>query len=160
MKWLVFSDSHGNLEYMKRAVEEYRPDGVLHLGDVSRDAQRLAQLFPGLPVEGVRGNCDGMSGDAPVEREIFIGGKRLWLLHGHTYHVKWGVGMLVSEARARGVDAVLFGHTHQPLCYREGRLWVVNPGTVSGRPRATCSVIEKKGEELDCRTAVLSGGQG
>ena len=83
-------------------------------------------------------------------------GKRLWLLHGHTYHVKFGEGLLVSEARARGVDAVLFGHTHQPLCYREGSLWVLNPGTVSGRPRATCGVLEKKGEDLVCRTVVLS----
>ena len=159
MKWLVFSDSHGNLEYMKQAVEDQKPDGVLHLGDMCRDAQRLAELFPDLPIEGVRGNCDLGERNISVEQEIFIAGKRLWLLHGHTYQVKYGVGMLVSEARARGVDAVLFGHTHQPLCYREGRLWVLNPGTVSGRPRATCGILEKAGEELVCRTLVLGGSR-
>lgn len=156
MKWLVFSDSHGNLEYMRQAVLDQSPDRILHLGDVSRDAERLAQMFSHIPVEGVRGNCDGFSGDGPVERELFLAGKRLWLLHGHTYRVKYGVGMLVSEARARGVDAVFFGHTHQPLCYREGKLWVMNPGTVSGRPRATCGVLEEADGDIVCRTLVLS----
>ena len=154
MKWLVFSDSHGRWEYMKQAVEEQKPDGVIHLGDVCRDMGRLVQMFPDLPVEMVRGNCDG-SIDVPAEREIFLGGKRLWLLHGDAYHVKFGTGMLVSEAQARGVDAVLFGHTHRPLCSREGRLWVLNPGTVKGEPRATCGVVELEGKELYCRTLVL-----
>ncbi len=155
MKWLIFSDSHGNLEPMKRAVSLERPDRILHLGDVARDGERLQEAFPGIPVEGVRGNCDGLFGDAPAERELFFAGKRIWMLHGHTYHVKLGVGMLVSEARARGIDAVFFGHTHEPLCYREGRLWVMNPGTASGRPRATCGVLEDRGEELYCRTLVI-----
>ena len=42
------------------------------------------------------------SGDEedPEEREIFLDGKRIWLLHGHTYQVKLGIGMLMNEARA------------------------------------------------------------
>ena len=54
MKWLVFSDSHGRWEYMKQAVELEKPDRVLHLGDMTRDAQRLLKECPGLLLEQVR----------------------------------------------------------------------------------------------------------
>lgn len=150
MKWLVFSDSHGSMDYMRRAVEAEKPDRVLHLGDVARDGARLQALFPKLPMEQVRGNCDGWGGDEPEEKEVFLMDRRVWMLHGHTYHVKYGTGMLASEARARGVDVVVFGHTHQPLCDWDG-LWVMNPGTVSGRPRATYGVIELTDKGLSCR---------
>lgn len=153
MKCLVFSDSHGHLEYMKRAVEEEKPDRVLHLGDVVRDARGLHKAFPDLPMDWVRGNCDGYAGDTddPEEKEVFFAGRRLWMLHGHTYGVKMGTGMLTEAARSRGVDVVLFGHTHTPLCDRSGSLWIVNPGTVSGLPQATYAVIEDIDGRFDCR---------
>lgn len=155
MKWLVFSDSHGNLDYMKKAVEAEKPDKVLHLGDVIRDARRLQENFPEIEMEFVVGNCDGYNGDdsAPEEKELFMGEKRLMICHGHTYQVKLGIGMLTNEARIRGADVVLFGHTHEPLCYMEGKLWVLNPGTCSGMPRATYGAIELEDGKLTCRTA-------
>lgn len=153
MKWLVFSDSHGNLDYMKKGVEQEKPDKVLHLGDVVRDARRLQECFPELEMEMVVGNCDGYSGDdsAPVEKELFMGEKRIFLCHGHTYQVKLSIGMLTQEGRARGADVILFGHTHDPLCFLEGSMWVMNPGTCSGMPRATYGVIELENGKLNCR---------
>jgi len=161
MKWLVFSDSHGNLEYMKTAAQREKPDRILHLGDVSRDAERLQAMFPAIPVEMVRGNCDGWYGDAPEEKELFFGTKRVWMLHGHTFRVKMGTSLLVSEAHVRGADVVLFGHTHQPLCDWDGGTWVMNPGTCSGFPQATYGVIEDKDGKLNCRVACLekAGGE-
>ena len=155
MKWLVFSDSHGNVEYMRRALELEKPDRVLHLGDVVRDGTRLLALYPELRLEQVRGNCDHGDGGSPEERELFFGAQRVWMLHGHTYWVKSGTAMVAEEARTRGVEAVLFGHTHVPLCDRMGSLWIMNPGTVSGRPRATYGVMEERKGELWCRTAVI-----
>lgn len=155
MKWLVFSDSHGRLEYMKKAVELERPDRILHLGDVSRDGERLGQMFPHIPVETVRGNCDGWSGDAPVERELSFRGRKIWMAHGHEYHVKLGVGAFTSEARSREAAVALFGHTHEPVCFREGPMWVMNPGTCSGYPRATYGVLEEREGEPYCRLEVI-----
>ena len=153
MKWLVFSDSHGNLDYMKKAVEQEKPDKVLHLGDMVRDARRLQECFPQLEMELVAGNCDGYSGDDSVseERELFMGDKRILMCHGHTYQVKLGIGMLTGEGRARGADAVLFGHTHEPLCSLEGTMWVMNPGTCNGMPRATYGIMELENGKLTCR---------
>ena len=49
MKLLIFSDSHGNVANMEDAVRLERPDRVLHLGDLARDAQSLQEKFPGSP---------------------------------------------------------------------------------------------------------------
>ena len=46
MKYLVLSDSHGNVDNMARAVEREKPDGIIHLGDCWRDAEELHELFP------------------------------------------------------------------------------------------------------------------
>ena len=38
VKLLLFSDSHGNVANMADAVRLERPDRVLHMGDLARDA--------------------------------------------------------------------------------------------------------------------------
>ena len=50
MEILVLSDSHGKVDHMVRAVEQFHPRQVLHLGDCVRDAQALERQFPQLPV--------------------------------------------------------------------------------------------------------------
>lgn len=153
MKWLVFSDSHGSLDYIKQAIELEQPDKVLHLGDVIRDAEKISESYPNLEMTWVVGNCDGYSGDdrAPVERELFMGDRRVLMCHGHTYQVKLGIGALMSEGRARGADVVLFGHTHEPVCFQEGNMWVMNPGTARGFPNATYGVMELTDGKLSCQ---------
>ena len=42
MKILVLSDSHGLQYFMQRCVEALQPDAVIHLGDMVRDADKLA----------------------------------------------------------------------------------------------------------------------
>lgn len=51
MKYLVLSDSHGNVDNMVRAVELVKPHGIIHLGDGWRDVEELRQLYPRLPLE-------------------------------------------------------------------------------------------------------------
>ena len=45
MRIAVFSDSHGVKEPMLAAIEEQKPDMVLHLGDYVRDAEAIACLL-------------------------------------------------------------------------------------------------------------------
>ena len=46
------------------------------------------------------------------------------------FGVKSGLDRLIREAGQMQAQAVLFGHTHEKLCYREtDGLWVVNPGS-------------------------------
>lgn len=154
MKILVFADSHGNVTNMKRAVEEEQPDRIFHLGDVARDAQALAQIFPQIPLENVCGNCDGYS-DVPAQLIADVEGRRVLLTHGHLYHVKLGIGALLEAARRIGVDAVLFGHTHEALCTRDGGMWVMNPGSIRDPWRAAYGVLESGGDGLTCHLMEL-----
>jgi len=43
---------------MERCVERVQPQVILHLGDCVRDAQRLEERYPDIPLLGVPGNCD------------------------------------------------------------------------------------------------------
>ena len=43
---------------MAYAVEQEKPDAVLHLGDHTDDAHDLGRAFPGLAIISVRGNND------------------------------------------------------------------------------------------------------
>ena len=56
MKILVFSDSHRFLSGMVQAIEEEKPDQVIHLGDLMGDAEELSWRFQTLPICMVPGN--------------------------------------------------------------------------------------------------------
>jgi len=136
---------------MAQVVERERPDHILHLGDVVRDARALGAQFPHIPLTCVCGNCDGRSGE-PAERLLTLAGKRIFLCHGHTYGVKCGIGGAVAAAREAGADALLFGHTHDALCDLLGELWVLNPGSIGSLYAPTYGEIRISEHGMSCGT--------
>ena len=139
---MIFSDSHGAVAPMLDIAEREQPDEIFHLGDYLRDAETLSFAFPKIPIVTVPGNCDGWTkqpGQLLLERE----GVRLLLAHGHQWRVKSGPACALAAARQVGADVLLYGHTHQAVCGREGELWMMNPGTVGGwRAGASYGVLE------------------
>ncbi len=132
IKLLIFSDSHGAVGDMLDIVEQEKPDEMIHLGDLLRDAQAVSSAFPELPVTMVPGNCDGWTnrkGSLLLERA----GVRLLLGHGHQWQVKSTPEPALAQARAMGAQVLLYGHTHRAVCRQEGRILLLNPGTVGGR---------------------------
>lgn len=157
MKLLVFSDSHGNIEHMRRAVEQEKPDQILHLGDVMRDAVELSVAYPNIPLELVPGNCDYAT-DVPAQKILYFEGRRILMTHGHIYHVKLGIGAAVRAAVEAKVDVLLFGHTHEAFCCEQDGLWVMNPGTIRGGLVPTCGVIRLDGERTTCEILEIPRG--
>ena len=102
---------------------------VLHLGDGWQDAALLQQRYPELPMEKVPGNCDYRYQEAPV-RIVMIADKLIMLCHGHTLNVKSNLTILLREALLQKVDAVLFGHTHQPFVDIRQGVVMLNPGSI------------------------------
>ena len=131
MKILVFSDSHRSLSGMYQAIDAHQPDQVIHLGDLMRDAEEVARVYPALPFCMVPGNCDGWTTARP-KMQITLDGRSILLAHGHLWGVKSGYDRAIADARAVGADILLFGHTHRSLCQQlEDGLWMLNPGPSS-----------------------------
>ena len=146
MKILVFSDSHRSRGGMLDAIDAHRPDQVIHLGDLQSDAEELTYVDPKLPICMVPGNCDGWTMD-PLKKQITLAGKQFLLSHGHLWGVKRNFDGAIADARAAGVDVLLFGHTHKAVCHQleDGR-WVMNPGT----SRSTYGMITIENGVIQC----------
>lgn len=146
-KILVISDTHKNISNAVEIIENKKPDYVLHLGDLSADADEIRYIYPRLEIIGVSGNCDWLSvNNAPLERMLDIGGVKILMCHGHTYSVKNGVGAYTAVVEAKNADIGLFGHTHIPYCENKGEFTLLNPGTVSAY-----GWIEVCDGEFDCK---------
>lgn len=150
MKLLVFSDSHGETAHMLAAVRQEQPDVLLHLGDHAADADALAEAFPFTPLYRVRGNCDFFETNVPEQALLQYEGVTLFAVHGHRYGVKNGLLRLLYAAREKGAAVALFGHTHCPLCEREGDVYLLNPGACGGYA-PTYGVVELQNGAAVCR---------
>ena len=154
MKILVLSDSHSAMRFMRTCVEAIKPQAIVHLGDHYDDGETLKELYPQIPLHQVPGNCDRYRCD-PWAADVLcypIGGVTLMMTHGHKHFVKSGQERLIADARSRGADAVLYGHTHIARCTREeDGLWVVNPGSC-GSYSGSVAVMEIEDKKISaCR---------
>lgn len=163
MDILVFSDSHGNLRNLQKALDNQikKPDAILFLGDGLSSFQYFD--FQNIPFYSVSGNCDGdFYGTlfSDEERIIELGKKKIMMTHGHRYDVKHTLTRLVYTAASRDVDIVLYGHTHiahecvltpdnceMPKLQKP--LYIMNPGAIgSGGSSFGVISISHRGEVL------------
>lgn len=132
MKILVLSDSHSSLYFMRQCIASVRPDAVIHLGDHIDDGEAMAQENPHIRFWLVPGNCDAFRclSWQPAVICCSVGGVNVFMTHGHLHGVKSGMDRLLADARKQCAQIVVFGHTHESLCFcQEDGLWVLNPGT-------------------------------
>ena len=129
MRIAIFSDSHGRMHNCIRAMETAGTiDHIIHLGDTARDAEDLGIVFPDIPITYVRGNCDLCAG-VDAEKWIELGGKRIFICHGHSRSVKSGLTELAHAAKE--ADLALFGHTHERYHGDVNGTLLFNPGSIS-----------------------------
>jgi len=152
MKILVFSDSHDYCERMVQITKSFTAknaalDYIIHLGDLVHDAQYLREKFPDIPVLSVCGNCDFSYDAKEYEKEFELGGKKFFILHGHTKSLE----TLKPLGRQKGYDIILYGHLHVPKeDYHDGT-HIINPGSIYNnrdrRGKSYC-VIDITGNDL------------
>ena len=140
MKCLVFSDSHGSVNGIRRALNMH-PDAevIFYLGDGLRDLESFIYDKSKMWI-AVRGNCDfsALLGDGMVKKtdSITLMGHRIFLTHGDMYGVKYGLDGITKLAVDHNADVVLFGHTHKMLekyiPTEEGGFYLFNPGSIGG----------------------------
>lgn len=126
LRFLVVSDSHGDIEIMSKIVSRYRESCThfYHLGDSEVSPFLIDSMFL-----GVRGNCDLWYG-LPLTRDIPFRFGTVHLEHGNRTE-----GITPEYADSLGCKLLLHGHTHRKRIERTpGENWTVNPGSLT-RPR-------------------------
>ncbi len=145
MKILIVSDTHKSHRNLEKVLERTdNIDMLIHLGDTEGGEDYMRALID-CPSHIISGNNDFFS-DLPREEEFDVQGKHIFITHGHAYYVVMNEDYLKKEARARGADIVMYGHTHRPSYSEEDGLITLNPGSIayprqSGR-RATYMIME------------------
>jgi len=130
MRILVVSDTHRKNDVYLSIVEKSGPfDMVIHCGDVE-GSEYLIREAAGCPVQMVMGNNDFFS-DLPREIEFQLGKYKIMVTHGHNYYVSMDNKILKEEAKSRGVDIVMYGHTHKPVVDYSGGIIALNPGSLT-----------------------------
>lgn len=150
MKILVVSDTHGKQKLLMDILRRMKPiDALIHCGDMEGDENSI-RCAAECPCYFVRGNNDYFS-DLPREEMVTLGGYKTMITHGHLYGVSISTAGLEEEARSRGVQVVMFGHTHRPFLEQKKDLTILNPGSLSyprqegRRPSYLVMEIDKEG---------------
>jgi len=133
----VISDSHDNLDAVRRAVRFFRGAGcrcVIHAGDFV--APFAARELEGLdcPVKAVYGNCDGERDG--LEKALLPFGEIhtapfFFSLHGLRFLLSH-IPVPRLESSSERLDVFIFGHTHRPEVRRSRGLLILNPGEAGG----------------------------
>lgn len=130
MKVLIVSDTHGRRGELEEIIELEKPfQFLIHCGDVEGDEEYIRQTA-GCDCAFVKGNNDFFS-DLSGNECFILEGLKVMVTHGHMYGVSLNTAMLEEEARSRGVQIVMFGHTHRPYLEEKDGLILMNPGSVS-----------------------------
>ncbi|MBP5426306.1 MAG: YfcE family phosphodiesterase [Clostridiales bacterium] len=148
MSALVISDSHGKVDRIIEAIDRNLDaiDRVFFLGDGIEDIKLAQVTYYNIQFDYVLGNND-FDDAVPEEKEVFYEGKKILLIHGHTYEGIYGTKRLIEKCKRNGIDAVFMGHTHRKKEVYVEDILFLNPGSI-GRPfdgRASYSVIDIDG---------------
>ena len=156
MKCLVFSDSHNNSYYIKKAILLHKDaELVFFLGDGLSDIDEVYYAFPCVKFLAVRGNCDmrmvALNSIIQKTAEIELCGKKIIYTHGDLYGAKYGTAGLERLALEKYADIVLFGHTHTPtekyFSDAEKPFYLFNPGSIGDRDASYGIITLSDGKE-------------
>jgi putative phosphoesterase len=111
-------------------------DLILHGGDLSSVAFLEELRSVGPPVRAVHGNADEPALRQLLPRELVVEAEDVRIGLVHVPGPAAGrEGRLL--ARFPGCDAIVFGHTHQPVVERVEGVWLLNPGSPTEKRRGT-----------------------
>ena len=139
MRLAFFSDSHGDVNALKQAMEAAmlhgKIDAFAFLGDGIHDFLDLQPCIkkhnPLAVTHAVRGNNDPAMLDLKEELVVSFAGVWVFLTHGHRQRVKLTDKLLIDDARDRQCRIALFGHTHRAFLEEKEGILFMNPGSVS-----------------------------
>lgn len=134
MRILVLSDVHSRPEMAEKIIANH-PDikHIFFLGDGIKNMENISFLNTDRTFYMVSGNCDTDSFEPSAAFKTLFG-KKILYTHGNIHSVKLGLGRLKADAKAKGAQLVLFGHTHTAHEEYEDGIYYINPGAVTSYP--------------------------
>jgi len=132
----ILSDTHLSRpddEFVRLARDCFAGcDVIIHAGDLTNAA--ILDVFAGRTVYAVHGNmCDASSySSLPRETTFRLGRFTVGLTHGANlgHDIELSLWNLFPD-----VDCMIYGHTHRPVCQRQGGILIINPGSFRGTGR-------------------------
>ncbi len=115
---------------------------ILHAGDLTRIS--VLDAFSEKKIVAVCGNMDlqEVAEQLSVREIITVAGKRIGLVHG--WGSKKGLEQRIIES-FDDVDAIVYGHSHEPANYDRNGILMFNPGSFSGgyfsKRKATVGIL-------------------
>ena len=161
MKIAIFSDSHDNINNLKKAIlwlKENKIKKIIHCGDIcSPDVLKEALLGFDFEVDLCFGNADydknywkksfEKNPKIKIHRdlgELVFNNKKIGFCHFNDQAKK-----LAKEGK---YDIFFYGHTHKPWEEMIGKCRLVNPGNLSGiLYKATFAVYDTSDEKLELK---------
>jgi hypothetical protein len=146
----IISDTHGLLR--DEAVDALQDcDLILHAGDIGAPSV-IDDLGAIANVVAVRGNMDRdeIAGKFPLTETIQLKEVLLYLIHD--------IGRLDLDPGVSGIQAVIFGHSHEPVIHKQDGILYLNPGSAGPRRfKLPVSVarLYVKGKKLDAELITL-----
>ena len=126
MKIMIMSDSHFmEQSKIEQIMQSYPVDYYIHCGDIHYNFQ----LPPANNFFIVLGNNDFYQGKH--ELLVTIDSLVFYIVHGNRHDVNYTLDYLTQTAREKHADVVCFGHTHIPYFDQDGKLTLINPGSLS-----------------------------
>jgi len=119
----VISDTHGLLR-PEAAAALAGCDAIVHAGDIGKP-EVLRGLEALAPLTAIRGNVDKWADTLPDTAVLEIEGRLLYVIHD--------VNALDLDPAAAGFDAVISGHSHQPVVRQRDGVLYLNPGSAGPR---------------------------
>lgn len=134
MRIVVMSDSHGDIETVRRIVEAHiaEADLFLHLGDGISEFRSVMEQYPQKKSIYVVGNHEDEFYHSNHFESLIITaeGHRIFLTHGDRLHTKLDTLELRYLGKKTNAEVVLFGHTHKAQDEAWEGIRFVNPGAL------------------------------
>ena len=136
MKIGVISDTHipDKCDHIPKAVLDAfkHVDIIMHAGDIVslKAIEELKSVCP--KVVAVAGNMDGsdVAKKYPVKQIFDILGVKIGLTHGSGAPLNL-IELLKNTFKTDNCDIIIFGHSHQPMNEKIGKVLFFNPGSAT-----------------------------
>lgn len=133
----VLADTH-SFEIPSAVIERFKTvDLIIHAGDID-DMPTLKMIKALKPLKAVCGNTEApaLKRLLPLKEVVVCDDVRIGVTHGHVGRGPDALTNAVAAFKDQKLDAVIFGHSHQPLKEKIGSTLYFNPGSCNDTVRA------------------------